>query len=104
MIAIGVHYEVLALGSATSDLTQIREVFNGNLNLFARFLPMYMKFVESLFYISQYATFKVLFATVRALETGHIIHNEKLAIAPINVLGLPRLKSLRSRLKTMFFP
>ena len=66
---------------------QIREVFNGNLNFLTRLLPMYMEFVESLFYLSQYATFKVLFATVRALETGHVIHNEKLIIAPINVLG-----------------
>ena len=40
---------------------QVREVFNGNLNLSARFLSMYMEFVESLFYISQYETFKVLF-------------------------------------------
>ena len=63
---------------------QVREVFNGNLNLLTRLLPMYMEFVESLFYISQCATFKVLFATVRALETGHVIHNEKLAIVPIN--------------------
>jgi len=82
---------------------QIREVFNGNLNLFARFLPMYMEFVESLFYISQYATFKVLFATVRALETGHVIHNEKLAIVPINVLGLTRLKSLMTTKSTPCF-
>ena len=82
---------------------QIREVFNGNLNLLTRLLPMYMEFVESLFYISQYATFKVLFATVRALETGHIVHNEKLAIAPINVLGLPRLKSLMTTKRTACF-
>ena len=78
-------------------------MFNGNLNFFARLLPMYMEFVESLFYTSQYATFKVLFATVRALETGHIIHNEKLVIAPINILGLPRLKSLMTTKRTACF-
>ncbi len=82
---------------------QVREVFNGNLNLFARFLPMYMEFVESLFYISQYETFKVLFATVRALETGYVIHNEKLAIVPINVLGLTRLKFLMTTKRTACF-
>ena len=82
---------------------QIREVFNGNLNLFTRFLPMYMKFVKSLFYISQYETFKILFATVRALETGHIIHNEKLSIVPINVLGLTRLKFLMTTKRTPCF-
>ena len=82
---------------------QVREVFNGNLNILTRLLPMYMEFVKSLFYISQYATFKVLFATVRALKTGYIVHNEKLAIAPINVLGLPRLKSLMTTKRTACF-
>ena len=82
---------------------QVREVFNGDLNLFARFLSMYMEFVESLFYISQYATFKVLFATVRALETGHVIHNEELAIVPINVLGLTMLKFLMTTKRTACF-
>ncbi len=82
---------------------QVREVFNGSLNLFARFLSMYMEFVESLFYTSQYETFKVLFATVRALETGHVIHNEKLAIVPINVLGLTRLKFLMTTKRTSCF-
>ena len=82
---------------------QVREVFNGNLNFLTRLLPMYMEFVESLLYISQYTTFKVPFATVRALETGHVVHNEKLAIASINVLGLPRLKSLMTTKRTACF-
>ena len=53
---------------------------------------MDVEFVEFSFYTLQYASFEILFTTVRALETGNVIHNEKLAIVPVNVLSLARFK------------
>ena len=77
-----------------SGLMQVGEVFNGNLNRLARLASMDMEFVEFLFNTLQYPSFEILFATVRALEAGNGIDNEKLAIMPVNVLGLARPKFL----------
>ncbi len=82
----------LTVRGDTSDLVQVQEVFNGNLNRLARLASMDVELVEFLFYTLQYASFEILFTTVRALETGNVIHNEKLPIVPVNVLSLARLK------------
>lgn len=65
-------------------------MFNGNPNLPARLLPLHMKIVESLFNFPQHLTFKILLATISTLATRDIIHNQKFAIVPINILRLAR--------------
>ena len=82
------------------DLLKVEEMFNRDLHLLTCLTSLDIDLIEFFLNIPQNMSFKILLASIGALQTWYVIHNKKLVIVAVNVLCLRRLNMLMTTKNT----